>query len=374
MQGKSNLRRSVRLTGVLLMTLGFTSCATWQPQQRLQSPFSVPAAQAREREAEPVRHEKNVKCKAPPAPVYNLHYQSIYSKSSPNASVIDPEAYETYKDAVKPLNRFESELAGMANRYVTGGPRSSANAVCVMNWLDVWAQEDALNGEANRTGVFVRKWVLGSIASAYLQVRDEPSLDALQDERVREWMRRIAGNVVRDFQSDDPNPGAHNNHLYWAAWGVMAAGIALDDREFYVWGLERARIGIAAIAPDGTLALEMARGRKALNYHSYAAIPLFAMAEAAARNGADLYGLNDNGLFRLARRMLAGLDDPSYFNEKSGETQDLSMTLSSSNLVWLEPYYARTRDPDALALLETYRPMRQSRIGGNVTLLYGGIR
>jgi len=311
------------------------------------------------------------KCKSAPKAVLNLKFESIYDPDSANASVIDPKARDAYKKATKPLNTFETGLSHMANRYVRSSPARDVYAQCALDWLYAWADSGAMLGKVNRTGEFVRKWVLSSLSSSWMQVMDEKTLDPEKKAAVNAWLGALARTVMTDFSKNSHLKSRNNNHLYWSAWAVMATGVALNDQGMFDWGLDKGRQGILDIAEDGTLALEMARGSKALNYHSYAAIPLFLIAETAMKNGIDLYAENNFGLFRLGKRTVSGLEDTSYFVEKAGEKQDIERITTSSNLVWLEIYNTRAKDTNAQAWLDKLRPMKLSRVGGNATFLYG---
>jgi poly(beta-D-mannuronate) lyase len=308
-------------------------------------------------------------CQTSPNPVKDLQFESIYSDEYGNSSVIDPQAYDTYISDSRPLRLFESGLAAMANRYTQ--TRDPKIAACVQNWVYRWARADALLGKTNRTGEALRKWVLASVASAWAQVQTDPGLKPDRVKNLHAWLQQVAQTVIKDYSRDTQLNSRRNNHLYWAGWAVMETGVVLNDPDLVQWGLQQGRRGIADIDKDGTLPLEMTRGQQALNYHSYAAIPLFMIAETASRNGLDLYAENDSALYRLARRILHGLNDPSYFEKRTGVKQNTSRTISSTSLVWLEVYYAHTGDRKAWQWLNKLRPMRSSRVGGNATMLFG---
>lgn len=326
----------------------------------------------------PVRAEKgrpdtaDFSCMEPPPPLQDLVFTSVYDPDDRSSSKIDPEAYDAYADAVDPLRYFETSITAMANRYVMASPPRPDIAACVQDWLSVWAEGNGLKGKkVTPMGEAVRKWSLAGIASSWAQVKDEPSLDARKRRKIENWIRSLANQVKRDYTQYTDNDSRNNNHIYWAAWAVMASGMALDDQNMFDWGLRRAERGIRDIRKDGTLDLEMGRGQRALHYHSFAAMPLFLMAETARLKGIDLYALNDSGLWRLGQRVLAGLRDPSWFAEKTGEKQDMSSVRNGSSLAWLEIYYKRYGGQDCRQILKSLRPLRQNRAGGNASLLYG---
>ncbi len=91
------------------------------------------------------------------------------------------------------------------------------------------------------------------------------------------------------------------------------------------------------------------------------------LAELAQANGVHLYPAGDGALERLAGRCLAGLADPSAFGAAAGAPQVLP---DKSDLAWIEPYYARSRDARALPWLSR-RPLSFGFLGGDLTLAFG---
>ena len=315
-------------------------------------------------------YKKRFRCKHPPAPMKDLFFESMYDKSSKNSSIINPDAYTKYKTDIKPLQTFESGLATTANRYLQSNPARPEIAACTMSWISIWADADALLGESNASGEFLRKWVLSSISLAYLQVRDDPYISPDMHEKTHKWLKKVARRVKEDFSKNPDNNSRNNNHMYWAAWGVMSAAIALDNQELFDWALYEAKVGVQDIQENGTMPLEIARGPKAYHYHHFAAIPLFLMAETAYANGINLYDGNDKALKRLARALLENIEDQTLFEELTGEKQNMDRTVTSSSLVWLEIYRRHYNDKDADKWLKKFRPVKHSRAGGDATLLY----
>jgi poly(beta-D-mannuronate) lyase len=335
----------------------------------LKPPFDVQEVRAKTGHPD----NKEFSCEAPPAPMRDIQVESFYSNADASASVVDPEKYAAYKAASKPASTFEVGLESTANRYVRSNPPRPELAACVLKWLDTWAQGGALLGSVNKNGEYTRKWLLGSVASAYMQIRGEPSLDPEKKKHVTAWMRQVADVVRNDFSRDAQLKSRQNNHLFWAAWSVGAAGMALNDDSMFRWAIEKEKFGINSIQADGTLPTELARGRRAYLYHLFAAMPLFMLAEAADRNGVDLFHENNDGLKRLGEVSLKNLGNPAYFAKLTGEQQDLTHVGTPSDLGWVEIYRQHYQDPKADAALREFRPMKQSRFGGNITLLYSQI-
>ena len=353
----------------ILFSFLWTDAVVANQSSPLAPPFDVEAI--RLKTGKPLR--RDFSCKQPPAPMKNLKMESMYNKKDGTFSVIDPKAYIAYKKASKPTSIFEIGLASMANRYVRSNPPRADIAACTLDWLAIWAKGDALLGNVNKNGEYTRKWLLGSISSTWMQIRDEPSLDPDKRKEVINWIRKVAKAAKADFSRDEHLNSRQNNHLYWTAWGVGAAGMAINDASMFNWAINKAKKGIDDIQPDGTLPLELARGQRAYHYHLFAAMPLFILANAAEKNGIDLFQQNDNALRRLAELCLKNLGNPVDFQQITGKKQDLTRTGTSSNLGWVEIYRKHYQDTNADTVLQKFRPMKSSRFGGNVTLLYSQI-
>ena len=85
----------------------------------------------------------------------------------------------------------------------------------------------------------------------------------------------------------------------------------------------------------------------------------------------DVYGDEDGALHRLVDRTVAGLNDPTFFSTKTGVKQTWVGKLSGGKLAWMEAYYSRYPTPEIKYWIDIYRPMKNRRVGGNATLLYG---
>jgi poly(beta-D-mannuronate) lyase len=178
-----------------------------------------------------------------------------------------------------------------------------------------------------------------------------------------------------DFMNGNKEVSGKNNHRYWAGLSATAAGIATGDKQLTDWGIDSARIGLAQITPDGTLPLEVSRGKRARDYHIFAAQPLVATAELARGQGVDLYAENGGALTKLVNRVVDSLDDPSFFEKASGAKQERypgGDTVPANRIAWLEIHQSRFPSPMAEAVLEEKRPVASSGIGGDMTLLFHG--
>ena len=331
----------------------------------LQSPFDV--AVRRDLRGSPLA---SFTCAAAPTPVRDLRFDGYYADRGAGSSVVDETAREAYRVATQAIDRYEDGLTRMSDQYVASKPADPRPAACVLDWLTSWAKADAMLGEASQQGGYVRKWGLAPVSASYLKIRDEPTLDPAKKQAVEQWVARWA-RVVRDDYTPTKLESRRNNHVYWAAWSVGLAAVVLDDRALFDWSMDKARLGLGQITPEGTLPLEMARKTRAYHYHAFAAAPLVMTAELAARNGVDLYAEKDRALSRLVSRVIGGFTDDSFFVAETGQKQDRSGSSKGPHVAWLEPYYARTADTRATTIIREFRPMRERRLGGDMTLLYG---
>ncbi len=131
------------------------------------------------------------------------------------------------------------------------------------------------------------------------------------------WLKEYADVVQKDYSTKLHLGSRQNNHLYWAAWALGITGAAIDDVSLLDWSIAKATHGIYQIKEDGTLPFEMARGKRALSYHVFAAHPLVMVANlAAANNKQDLYKINNGALDKLIFTLLKGLENPEFLKIK----------------------------------------------------------
>jgi poly(beta-D-mannuronate) lyase len=359
--------RSLRaaLTAAILLA-GLLGAA---PSQAQGVGFLVPAPSKDKVQAKP-----KYDCDTPPAPVISLDVQSKYKQDDANKATIDEEAEEAYSEAVEPLREYGKTLVRISNAYVKSDPKNTLAAACALTWLDHWAAADAMTAMRSKQARFNLGQALGGFSLAYLQIRDAPGLPEDQKKRVEAWLKSL-GRQIMDFMNGNKEVSGKNNHRYWAGLSATAAGIASGDKQLTDWGIDSARIGLAQITPDGTLPLEVSRGKRARDYHIFAAQPLVATAELARGQGVDLYAENGGALAKLVDRVVASLDDPSFFEKASGAKQERypgGDKVPPNRIAWLEIHQSRFPSPKAEAVLQEKRPVASSGIGGDMTLLFHG--
>jgi poly(beta-D-mannuronate) lyase len=343
---------------VLLLTL----VGLFVPGRALRGPVDVGARRAVIGRALPV---------APPTPlappIHDLMGVSYYLDTS--RSIADPTRKKQNEAAFAPLRAYVARVIELADGWMESRPANPVYALRAVDALAAWARSGALLGNVNQQGSHERVWTLAGLALAYLKVRDAPTVDPGARVVVEAWLARVAEAV----KPRDARPGRMsdaNNHADWAALAVAAAGAAAHDRALYDWGLARGRIGIAQIRPDGLMPLELARGAMALHYHLFALAPLIMLAELGEANGVSLYAENHGAIQRLAGGVIEGLRDPAPFAAAAGVAQQVRAPRGP-DLAWAEPYFARFHDRRLIPLLATARPLRDDRLGGDLTAAFG---
>lgn len=328
---------------------------------RLASPFGdlafKPATDADRRTA----------CPAPPPPyTAELDFPSKYEGSGKSRDTLNPVAEARYKLATRSMQAFEAGLSDFSDRYVDG---QAGAARCALGWMDEWARAEAITASANMTGRAVRKWTLSAVAFNFLKIRDASDLDPQQLQDVRRWIKQVAGIVIQEHQNLPPQK--INNHFYWAAAAVGAAGIATEDRPLLEWAFDGYRRSVREIDADGVLPREMARRTRALSYHLFALQPLVMLAEMGRVNGVDLYEEGDCALCRLIRRVTEGVEDPAFFEERTGARQVLEGGPDGRAMVWVAVLSRACPGDDRIKALRTrYGPFTGRRLGGNLTDVY----
>ncbi len=304
------------------------------------------------------------KCPKTPPAIYDMQFKSVYTDKSKGVSIVDKKAQKKYRKQTADIRYFEKKIAGWVEDGLKGG-----NAIpCAIQWLSDWGKSQSmLNGEVTFQGEAVRKWTLGTLSSHYSQIQKIENIPEKDKEIIEDWLRDLSHQVVKDYNQKPESDSRRNNHSYWAAWSVMMTSVFLDDQKNYRWAKEIFDRAIRDIEPDGTLPLEIARQGKAFNYHVFALSPLIMMAETIEKNGGNGYSVP---LHLLVERVLNGLDDPHYFEEKTGVKQNLKGTITSSQLAWIEVYHARFGNDLTQKWIDTLRPFYQRRIGGNITQLF----
>jgi poly(beta-D-mannuronate) lyase len=281
-------------------------------------------------------------------------------------SEIDPVLKARNEAVEAPMREFGRALMLLSDGYLRSRGADTSLASRTLEGLFVWASADALLGQVNRGGLGQVNWALGAYALDYLKVRDARGLDSNKRERVEHWFRQLAAEQMSYAALHPDWPDHANNHAYWAGMSVAVAGVAASDRTLFDWGIGRFELFLRQVQPDGTLPLELARGKRALHYHLFALAPLVMLAELGEVNGVHLYSAGNRALERLVNRCLAGLTDRAAFGALAGTPQVIP---DNSDLAWLEIYNTRFHPQNAVPFLKA-RPLLFGFLGGDLTLAF----
>jgi poly(beta-D-mannuronate) lyase len=302
----------------------------------------------------------------PPAPELPHSFATNSYYVDEHHSVTDPALKKKYEDSVAGVENFSRAVVKGADAYQITGSRAAAQ--CVYTLLDSAAKEKTMAGtmDGNQAS-YVQGWNLGAWAVAFLKVRGSGVGSEDQAREITAWLKKVA-EENQDYYEDKrhkrrPND-SDNNHVYWAGFAIAAAGIANNDRKLFDWGLDAYKHGVNYIQPDGTLPLEMERGQMALHYHLYALAPLIMLAEFGETNGVPLYAERDYAIKRLIARCLSGLQDPSFFQQKTGVAQVTDPKVQAWQIGWGQPYTRRFPDPEITKLLHQADWLNFTMLGG----------
>lgn len=300
----------------------------------------------------------------PPLPrdIVAYDYYSDARKSVPN-----PARLHAYQLAAAPFDHTMTEAERAADFYLKTGSRPAA--ACVLEILDANARNHAMTGAmASNQSYYVQNWTLGALAVTYLKVRNSDAASPAERREISRWLVQVAHATQSYFDARRAKntQDSRNNHLYWAGFAVMSAGIAADNLRLYNWAIGTFAAGVSQITPRGTLPLAMARGRRALHYHLFAAAPLVTMAAFAEANGQNIYAMDRAALPRLLARCVSGLQDNAWFAQQTGFPQDTpGPRLTPSDIAWIRPYAARYPTPAIRSLLRQLHSLSILYLGGD---------
>ena len=306
-------------------------------------------------------------CPPPPPAVRDLDIPRFYSDAK--GTIVDKALLAKHDKALEPLKVFLQSVASNADKSIRRqSPKSQAEAAaCSLTWLTAWAREGAWLGKmAQQQAEYQRKWDLAGVALAYLKVR--PFASPADRALIEPWLIKWA-DAARAF-FDNPER-RRNNHWYWLGVGVAATALGTDSQRH--WEMARGIMMDAAgdIAADGTLAMEMERGPRALYYHVFSTMPVVVLAELGAARGEDWYALKDGAVHRLVAITFAGLKEPATFAAVTGIEQEDDPNTRAG---WLQLYASRF--PDRVPTEKDWPEVKSGHrwLGGNVMALSVALR
>jgi poly(beta-D-mannuronate) lyase len=234
---------------------------------------------------------------------------------------------------------------------------------------------------------------------AFSLVREHRDFVPADRRLVREWLERLVFRRGPGRPRDPTTMSSLNNHGYLSDSVTMAWGIVRGQDAMFRVGVARYLDALDQMRADGSLPLETARGARAIFYQRHAISSLVAIAEMAATQGYDLYGLVSEKRASLPRAidfLLDAIQEPSlvlpYAEENINpgpssdyRVQDLSFVVQRGHgrhyMAWTEPYIARFTDSVTARRLrhlldehEVARPLIDEYSGGNMSCFFATVR
>lgn len=310
-----------------------------------------------------------------PNPVISLNLSSIYDEDDESHSTIDPQNKARYDKTIGQTRQFSTFVTKNASNYTeTDGNRLDA-ASCTLRALDVWARADALSDLKSRQTYLSVTRIIAGAALAYVQVKPAAHLLNYDTTAIEGWLDGLAERVIPIYTQSGDRPSNRANHRYWGGLAVSAVGVAIGRKDLLDFGFQSYKLGVCQVTADGALPLELARRKKARDYHLHATGPLVMMASLLQVNGFDAFSECGNGLQRLVHFSLRSIDDPSLIEALSKAQQvplphDPNGFVRGDRIAWLDAYLAQYPGDRAEFGRLFKEPLFSSNYGGRVSIFY----
>jgi hypothetical protein len=229
---------------------------------------------------------------------------SKYAANDVTRSVADPAAVAKRRRQLVDIRTFVNDIEELASRYRSSGSRDLGSARCVMLRLGEWAAADGFLGLATEDAFLTRDTLVMDLAGAYGQVESAPLTD-IDRAAIRSWFVRIGRDTIAFYEYAAGPRTRANNHRYWAGASVGTIGVLTGDEVLVRWAGDTLRMGLCQVRTDGALPLELARGRRAFEYHVYALRALTELSAVLAAGPPPDLGGCEGGLDRLRSFTLA---------------------------------------------------------------------
>ena len=257
------------------------------------------------------------------------------------------------------VTNYSKMLSLFADYYAQAqSPEQGAMALaCMDQWLEAWAAAGALqNREATKTGVAVRNWALGGIASSVLRMQALSGNRLKLSTTQKQWLERLSAIVIAEYEQRlSPSFGYFNNHDYWAAWTIASTGMLLGKQSHLDWSTRVFRRAMQQVTPSAAsdyayLPNELGRGELAANYTHYALVPLTLVAETLRVNGSRVSAEDSRKLDLLANFAARIVLAPDRVPELKKQKQ---MEVPPYKMAWLIPFL--NRNPRHALARQLYR-------------------
>jgi hypothetical protein len=249
-------------------------------------------------------HASDAACAGISGPMAMPATFSKYAAGDVTRSLADPAAVAKRRRQLVDIRAFVSDIEDLASRYAASDGGDLGSARCVMLRLGEWAAADGFLGLATEDAFLTRDTLVIDLARAYRLVEPAPVTDT-DRAAIRAWFQRIANDTVAFYEYAAGPRTRANNHRYWAGVAVGTVGAMTDDPVLTRWAGDTLKLALCQVRADGALPLELARGRRAFEYHVYALRALTELNTVVDEVGRpDLAGC-DGGLERLRAFSLA---------------------------------------------------------------------
>ncbi len=313
-----------------------------------------------------------LECSPPPEPVISLSYGSRYTAESESRSDIDEASNAEVDAALDPIDDFLRDLTQTANAITRGDDDQVAQADCLIEQIATWAEADAFSELKTITANFSIGARLAGFAFAYKQAAPF-STNPQHRAVIEDWLSsRVSEQML--FWEEDATQGAKRGNLRaWATLAVNLVADITDDPVALRWSAWSASFLQCQALEDGSLPQEMRRGKYALHYQLHAISPLVVTTLFLEQQGMSIKGVCDNALDRIVAFAINDIEDGKASEAYSGEVQsyfDGTDTLDSFEMAWLEAYLILSPNPELDALADEFRPLGNSKLGGDQELLW----
>ena len=323
--------------------------------------------------ATPKPRARTFDCKPVPKPVMGLDFGSRYTDDSSDRSDIDEESNADVNASLKPIEEYISAMSKMANSATLDETHRSAQVGCVVDWLYAWADADALSGLSTLSAKIAIPARFAGIAAAYRQVKSLGGIDNAKQAVIERWLIDRVGKMVVFFDTEAPPKASRNNLRLWAGFAAMETGLATQNQDLVAWGRDTNEMAVCEASADGSLPLEMGRGRLALHYQLHALGPMMMTAALLEQNGEDGFGICEGKIATIATFTLNAVKDPTIVDKLAGKVQSFSTKkekLRSYQMAWAEPYLRYNSDAELEHFIGDLRPLAHAKLGGNLTAIF----
>lgn len=313
------------------------------------------------------------KCPQPVTPVVNVDLPSRYKDDDKSRSEIDEKLNAEVEKSLAPIDGFIRDLAEMANRTMDE-KKADAAAECIFANLAVWAKAGALTQAEMMNAHLALSSRIAGIAAAYARASTVGKPPEETGLLIENWLAGLAEKQVVFFDTEAPPMASRNNHRAWAGLAAAQVGAITKRQPLLDWGAQTNEMLICSANPDGSLPEEMKRKDKALHYQLHAVAPLVVTARLLYPSRPETLGVCEGKLDRIVDFTIAALANPAMVADLADAKQSFQTRkekLRAFQIAWLEPYlYLQDDDKAALDLANSFRPLSNSFLGGNLTKYY----